>query len=65
VEEIAFRGWDVVVVKHMALSQEAIERFEETLQEVASSLNGRNDGWGCFSEPCFSANKHAVAAREG
>ena len=41
--------WDVVVVKNMALSQEDIDRFEETLQDVASSLHGRNDGWGCFS----------------
>ena len=43
--------WDVVVVKHMALSQGDIERFEDTLQDVASNLGGRNDGWGCFSEP--------------
>jgi len=42
--------WDVVVVKHMAISQEDIERFEGTLQGVASSLDGRNDGWGCCSE---------------
>ena len=42
--------WDVVVVKHMALSQEDIERFEDTLQGIASGLSGRNDGWGCFSE---------------
>jgi hypothetical protein len=41
--------WDVVVVKNMALSQEDIDRFEETLQGVASSLHGRNDNWGCFS----------------
>lgn len=46
------RPWDVVVVTHMALSQEAIERFEDMLKKVASNLNGRNDGWSCFSEPC-------------
>lgn len=42
--------WDVVVVNHMALLLEDIERFEDMLQGVASALAGRNDGWGCFSE---------------
>lgn len=42
--------WEVVVVKHMVLSQQEIERFEHTLLGVASALSGRNDGWGCFSE---------------
>jgi len=47
---VAELPWDVVVVKHMALSPEDIESFEETLRTVASSLDGRNDGWGS-SEP--------------
>lgn len=48
---VAERPWDVVIVKHMVLSPEGIERFEDELRAVASSLDGRNDGWGCFSEP--------------
>jgi|SRR5215813_6455776 len=47
---VAELPWDVVVVKRMVLSQKGIELFEDTLQTVASSLEGRNDGWGCFSE---------------
>jgi hypothetical protein len=43
--------WDVVVVKHMALLHEEITDFEETLQQAANPLGGRNDGWGCISEP--------------
>lgn len=43
--------WDATVVKHMALSSAEITRFELALQEVATPLSGRNDGWGCFSEP--------------
>ena len=46
---VAELPWDVVVVKHMLLSQKDIELFENTLQSVASDLDGRNDGWGCFS----------------
>jgi hypothetical protein len=43
--------WDVVVVKHMRPSHHEIGDFESTLQEFAGALGGRNDGWGCFSEP--------------
>ena len=37
------------VVKHMAPRYEDIVAFEDSLQNVADSLGGRNDGWGCFS----------------
>lgn len=43
--------WDVVVVKSMTPSHREIGDFETTLQEIADTLGGRNDGWGCFSEP--------------
>jgi Regulator of ribonuclease activity B len=43
--------WDVVVVKHMTPSHQGISDFETNLQRVADALGGRNDGWGCFSEP--------------
>ena len=43
--------WNVNVVKPMALSYDAIVSFEAFLQEVADTLGGQNDGWGCFSEP--------------
>jgi hypothetical protein len=43
--------WDVVVVRHMALSINEIREFEAALESVATALSGRNDGWGCFSEP--------------
>ncbi len=46
--------WDVVIVKPMALSHEEITDFEETLQRAADPLGGRNDGWGCTSEPSAS-----------
>jgi len=42
---------DVTVVKHMALSHKEITEFENLLQDQATLLGGRNDGWGCFSEP--------------
>ncbi len=42
--------WDVVVVKYMALFHQGIGDFEAVLQEVAASLGGRNDGWGCFTQ---------------
>jgi hypothetical protein len=42
--------WDVLVVKHMMPSHEAIGSFEKMLQDVAAPLGGRNDGWGCLSE---------------
>src|SRR5260370_12262040 len=43
--------WDVVVVSHMEPSHSEIGRFEDALQSAAIPLGGRNDGWGCFSEP--------------
>jgi len=43
--------WDVVVVKKMTPSHKEIGDFENTLHNVAESLGGRNDGWGCFSVP--------------
>jgi Regulator of ribonuclease activity B len=42
--------WDVIVVKHMVPSHEEIGAFEDSLQSVADTFGGRNDGWGCFSE---------------
>ena len=42
--------WDVTVIKHMVPSHEAIEEFEDLLQNVADGFGGKNDGWGCFSE---------------
>lgn len=42
--------WDVVVIKHMVPTYEAITAFEAELEAVASRLGGRNDGWGCFQE---------------
>jgi hypothetical protein len=41
--------WDVLVVKHMPPDYEEIRNFETALQEVADTLGGRNDGWGCFT----------------
>jgi hypothetical protein len=43
--------WDAVVVKNMVPAHDAIEEFEEQLQDVADGFGGRNDGWGCFSVP--------------
>ena len=43
--------WDATVVKHMAPSSDEISEFEIVLEEAATPLSGRNDGWGCFSEP--------------
>lgn len=43
--------WEVIVVKHMVPSHDGIREFEIVLQTAADPLEGRNDGWGCFSEP--------------
>ncbi len=43
--------WEVVVKKYMVPSHNEIGSFEEALHSIASPLGGRNDGWGCFSEP--------------
>jgi hypothetical protein len=42
--------WDVVVVNHMVPSHDGIGRFERMLEDVATPLGGRNDGWGCLSD---------------
>jgi|SRR5665213_3623297 len=51
--------WDVVVVKHMALSHKAIGDFEDLLQSVADANGGQNDGWGCVSGSPFEASSEA------
>lgn len=43
--------WDVTVTSYMLPSHGGITEFEEKLQAAASPLGGRNDGWGCFSQP--------------
>lgn len=43
--------WDVTVVNNMTPSHQAITDFEDELQQVAETLGGQNDGWGCFTEP--------------
>ena len=42
--------WDVIVIHCIAPSHAEITAFEESLQMIADSFGGRNDGWGCFSE---------------
>lgn len=44
------KPWDVTVTKHMVPTHAGITAFEKELEEAAASLNGRNDGWGCFRE---------------
>ena len=41
--------WDVIVVKQMIPSHEAIGAFEDSLKRVADAYGGHNDGWGCLS----------------
>lgn len=48
--------WDVVVVRHVALSYEGISDFEKVLQSVADHWGGRSDGWGCFSIPSSASS---------
>jgi len=43
--------WDVVVVKNMIPTHSDITSFEQELQGIADRLDGRNDGWGCVSQP--------------
>lgn len=43
--------WDVVVVNHMTPSHNQITQFENTLETLATTLGGRNDGWGCVEQP--------------
>ena len=42
--------WDVRVSKHMVPNHVAIGEFESELEQVATILGGRNDGWGCFAK---------------
>ncbi len=46
--------WEVIVVKHMVPSHQDITDFERELQDEATSLGGRNDGWGCLSAPLLA-----------
>jgi hypothetical protein len=41
--------WEVHVVRHMLPTHEGITRFEDELSRAASTVGGRNDGWGCFN----------------
>lgn len=50
-EAVADLPWDVVVIKHMVPSHNALGTFEDSLQRAALSLGGRNDGWVCLSQP--------------
>lgn len=43
--------WDVVIVKHMTPLHQEIGDFEALLKGVVETLGGRNDGWGCISQP--------------
>lgn len=43
--------WDVVVVKQMLPSHDGISEFEDTLEALALPFGGRNDGWGCLTNP--------------
>lgn len=43
--------WDALIVKHMVPTHDAIGEFEDFLQAAADEFGGRNDGWGCFSQP--------------
>lgn len=42
--------WDVVVSNNMVPSYSAISEFEAELERRARTLEGRNDGWGCFAQ---------------
>jgi regulator of ribonuclease activity B len=43
--------WDVIVVRQMIPSHEAIGACEESLKRVAETYGGHNNGWGCLSSP--------------
>jgi hypothetical protein len=43
-------SWDVTVTRFMIPSHKDITRLEEELSELANSLGGQSDGWGCFSQ---------------
>ena len=48
---VAELPWDVIVVNHMLPSHAEISEFENTLETLAATLGGRNDGWGCIEQP--------------
>jgi Regulator of ribonuclease activity B len=43
-------SWDVTVTRYMLPTHTGITEVEETLEEVAAPLGGRNDGWGCIRQ---------------
>ena len=43
--------WDVVIARWMVPDHKVITDFEADLENLALDLGGRNDGWGCFTEP--------------
>ena len=48
--------WDVIVVNSIAPSHAEIAAFEGSLQIVADTYGGRNDGWGCIAQNNRSTN---------
>ena len=42
--------WEVLVVKNMIPTHAGITDFERELQDVADTLGGYNDGWGCIAQ---------------
>lgn len=40
--------WDVLIIRNMIPTHEAITAFEAELEAVAAPLGGRNDGWECY-----------------
>ena len=44
------RTYDVTVTTHMIPSYDAITSFEQKIENAATTLGGKNDGWGCFQQ---------------
>ena len=42
--------WEARIIRNMVPTHEAITRFEQELEELASANGGRNDGWGCLTQ---------------
>ena len=42
--------WDVTVTRYLLPTHAGITEIEKSLEDVAASLGGRNDGWGCFRQ---------------
>jgi hypothetical protein len=40
--------WDVTVTLMLIPTHNSISQIEECLQNLATPLGGRNDGWGCY-----------------